>query len=194
MISLKKLIFAPCFFSLLASCGKKVENSSDSGDESLNESEVIILPGDSGVKKFTVSYSKSLPESSFSNLTMKGSAWARVPDAPRIISGDATVVVTRIRFNVAENSSNFFDDVVYCDYRSFRRTFSDPDVDPNDNYSHNFKGCYEDVDGDGRGDELNFIPGDEIGIQKGRNVEVRVTPSSESESLVLESEIEIEYF
>lgn len=193
MFSLKVLIFAPCLLSLFASCGKKVE-STDTSNEGTDESAVIILPGDSGVKKFTVNYSKTESNNNVVSLVMKGSAWARVPDAPKVISGQAVVAVTRIRFNVVENSASFGEDEVYCEYRSIRRTVGSPDQDINEQYDHYFKGCFEDVDGDGQSDSLNFIPGDEIGILQGRAVEVRVTPDSSSESLVVESEIEVEYF
>ena len=191
MISLKKLIFAPCFLSLLASCGKKVESSNP--NESSDESAVIVLPGDSGAKKLTITYSDLIPQSSSTSYPLKAAAWVRIPDFPVILGGNATMVATRVRFNVEQNSIELAQNEVYCDYLSIKRTVGGPQESANSNYDHHFKGCFEDVDNDGQADSLNFIPGDEIGVMKGRSVQIRVTPDSRAQDLVLESEIEVDY-
>ena len=124
---------------------------------------------------------------------MKASAWIRIPDFPVILGGDATMVATRVRFNVEENSVAFEDNEVYCDYISIKKSVSGPTESLDAQYNHHFKGCFEDVDGDGQADALNFIPGDEVGVLKNRSVELRISPDSGTESLVIESEIEVDY-
>lgn len=189
---LKKLFLAPCFMSLLVGCGKKAENTSPqkTTDET---NQVVVLPGESGIKTMTIKYEKEILNSNTASLSVKAPAWARIPDAPVIISGDTRMMTTTFYFNFGELSINMSDNPVYCKFQSIKRVTGNPEIPLDETFDHHFKGCFEDVDGDGVGDLLNFIPGDEIGVLKDHKIRMQISPSSDSKSLEVQSDIELDY-
>ena len=189
----KKLFLSLCFISLFIGCGKKAENTSP--QKTIEETnQVVVLPGESGIKTLTVKYEKETINSNSTFLPVKAAAWARIPDAPVIVSGDTRMMTTTFYFNFGEISIDMLESPVYCKFQSIKRIHANPNIPLNETFDHHFKGCYEDVDGDGKGDLLNFIPGDEIGVLKDHNIRMQISTSSEAKSIEVQSDIELDYF
>lgn len=185
MFNLKKLFSAPCFVCLLFSCGKKVENSSDGSGR-------VILPGESGTKFIDVNVDAQASRIGSAQFEAPRNAWVRVPAAPKVLEGDALIVSTRIYFNSTKKSNSQYQEF-YCDYTSIKMINNPTAKDINKNYNHYFKGCFEDVDQDGEIDELNFIPGDEVALEKDKNLQIEVEVDDNANTLSIRSEIEIDY-
>ena len=191
--SLKSFFVAPCCLFALIGCGKKVTQNPSSADTG-DGSQVVILPGESGIEFLALDFNPSQQSQMTTQVQAQGNGWARIPDAPTISAGNALVVGTRVYFNTFENLNSAQYRQFYCDYQSIKMINPKPDTPINDTYNHYFKGCFEDVDDDGVMDELNFIPGDDaIDLQKDRYITLRVTADDNADSLSLRSEIEIDY-
>lgn len=185
----RKVLLLSLLTSCLISCGKPVENSSPSSEESdsvverpgLNTSEIdmhlVTNPG----RDTVATTHKMLP----------ADAWVRIPSSVKVVSGSPLIFSYKFYFNTLENSS-LNSPQVHCSYNAIR-IVTGTDQPSEDGYNHYFKGCFQDVNGDGQMDELNYSVGHEIGIDKGNYIILVVESDNSSNILSIESEIEVDW-
>lgn len=191
MFNWKNFILTSCCISAFFSCGKAPADTETGGG--VLEDVTIIAPGESGLKKLSVSFTPGTDSEAQDSIIALGAGWVRVPEFPVIESGDSLIVSTRVFINY-EPTQNMVEYIsLYCDYTSVKMITADASLPVNDQYNHYFKGCFEDVDQDGDAEEINFVPGDEVGIEAGKKVSLKVSATDSSDELSISSSFELEY-
>ncbi len=188
MTSCKALLLMT-LVSTLFGCGKPVKDSESTNDEG---STVVNRPGATvSMLELSLAMNPQRDSIASSSNLVAGDAWARIPESVFVSEGSPLVISSKVYLNTKETSKRSSPEL-FCSYTSIRQVTGTDQPSP-DGYNHYFKGCYQDVDNDGQVDELNYIPGDEIAVDKGNYIVLSVQSDNSVNSLVILSEIELRW-
>ena len=184
----KSLLTVLCSLVLASflGCGKEIETSND-------DNSVVLRPA-ADSSKINLRIKTIDQNAGSSEYRTQMSGWAKVPAKPLIYHSFAKIIYSKLSFNYPAQFDGEKTILLTCDYISSRKTQSELNKNPSsEEYNHHFIGCKEDVDLDGVPDELNYIPGDEIAIDKNQLIIFNVHTSDHSDQVEIESDIEVNW-
>lgn len=157
------------------SCGKKIETTTD-------EESVVTRPAASS-SELNLTVSTLSNNSGEDEILTQYSGWAKIPPYLTIVASKANIVYSSLIIENLENSFQSSSQFV-CQYLSLKN---------GNQFDHQFIGCKEDIDYDGKLDDLNYRPGDEIAINENQIVKIKVKSSDNNDNLEVKSHIEVNW-
>jgi len=178
----KKFSIASCGMMLLLSCGKEIETT--------NDDDTVVRRPAADASKINLKIKTESDNTGSTEYVSEMSGWARIPSKPFIHQSIASIIYSKLSFQIPNGKEVTNGLMLVCDYISSKKSefFEKEDI-----YNHQFIGCKEDVDQDGIPDELNYIPGDEVPIDKNQLIIFSVHSSDKSDQLEVESDIEVNW-
>lgn len=177
---INSFIFFIVTFSAI-SCGKSLETNI--------ENEVVsrtALKDSSIVLQSTLSINGNKHKDHF---LFNENALVRIPTFIEVKQGNAANQWARINFNQRNEQEEFF-----CTYKggAFSET-PDSESDLARGMTYHFYGCYQDVDGDGSYDELNYYPGLESIQDRDHKISLEILSADPRFDISGETLLEIEW-
>lgn len=169
-----------CFSFIIFGCGKKVENSQNSSDTQRQTATSADIP-------FNFSFESD--KSTELGYTFSRDGWVSIPDKFNITSGDSLIITTRIYFNQDDQESSKF----HCRFNSVKQ-ISDKKQNLAPIYTHQFKGCYDDVNNDGILEEVYYLPGEQVPMNKSEKVVLKVRATSSTSKINMETALKVDWY
>jgi hypothetical protein len=172
---------------VMVGCGKTVQNSSS--DET-QDPDIVRTPGlNTSELKINLEMNPQRDQFALAHVQLPEDGWARIPEAIAVKAGSPLIITSKIFLNTKNNQAS---GELFCKYTSIRQV-TGTDEPSADGYNHYFRGCFQDVDSDGEADELNYNVGHEVAVDKGNYITLEVQSDNSVNSLVINTEIEIDW-
>jgi len=175
-------------FSFMA-CGKKVQNTDPNAGKIVNRTPALSASNIKLVSRFN---SDGAVENDI--YKFQDDAWLTIPEHVFIESGEPLNFTVRVFFNTKDSQALAGEPELFCEYRSAKQIGNANDPSAINGYYHHFAGCFEDVDGDGTPDQINYSPGSQVAQNQQRYIRLEYVSGFTDEETQVSSDIEIDWY